>query len=80
MVKKCAVVNNNDAITVIKFDDTLVQLPSIHENKTQVHVAYENGKYFVVDRNYESNISQKKMAKSKRKSSNLEEIAEIIEK
>lgn len=52
MVKECPVIMNNDYVSVVKFGDTVVQLPSIKGNEKCVRVANENGKYFLVDSSY----------------------------
>lgn len=50
MVKECKVFLNNQYVTVIKFNDTDVQLPSIKKEADTIFVKYENGKYSVVDK------------------------------
>lgn len=51
MVKQCNVVLNNDLVTVVRFGEKNVQLPAIGKDAKAIHVAYENGRYFVVDGN-----------------------------
>ena len=60
MVKECKVLINNDAVTVIKYDDIKVQVPSIHRTANTVKVLYKNGKYTVVDDDYIEQKSKKK--------------------
>ena len=52
MVKQCRVLLHNDLVTVVRFGEKNVQLPSIGKGVDEVYVAYENGKYFVVNENY----------------------------
>lgn len=56
MVKECLVLKTNDVVTVVKFGNTLVQIPSIHSDAKTVRINFKNGKYFVVDENYKENI------------------------
>ena len=60
MVKECKVLINNDAVTVIEYDDIKVQVPSIHRIANTVKVLYKNGKYTVVDDDYVEQKSKKK--------------------
>ena len=65
MVKRCNVILNNNAITVINYDGKEVQIPSIQRNAKTVNVVLDNGKYIVVDDDYNDttkndNISSKK--------------------
>lgn len=48
MVKRCRVLLNNRAVTVIKYDDIEVQLPSIGLETEFVNVKYDNGRYEIV--------------------------------
>lgn len=50
MVKECLVILNNAAVTVIRYDETEVQLPSIHRKADKVFVKYENGRYTIVEK------------------------------
>lgn len=52
MLKRCKVLLNNDAVTVIDFDGKKVQLPAIKRKAIEVNVVFENGRYSVVDDNY----------------------------
>lgn len=47
MIKECPVIINNDAVTVVRFEDTDVQFPSIHKDVKKVNVKYDNGKYSI---------------------------------
>ena len=49
MVKECTVILNNEAVTVVKFDDIEIQFPSIRKNDKTVFVKYEDGNYSIVD-------------------------------
>ena len=50
MVKECPVLVNNDQVTVVKFNNTDVQFPSIKKNCKSVFVNFENGKYSIVEK------------------------------
>lgn len=60
MVKECKVLVNNDAVTVVKYDDIKVQVPSIHKDAKTVKVLCEDNKYTVVDDDYVEQKSKKK--------------------
>lgn len=49
MIKKCPVILNNKAVTVVKFGDVSVQLPSIKKDVKTVFLKYENERYSIVD-------------------------------
>lgn len=69
MIKECNVLINNDLVTVIRFGDIDVQLPSIHRNAKTVRVQYANGHYRVVSDDYKGPEQEAIPVKSKRKSS-----------
>lgn len=50
MTKVCDVIINNEAVTVVKFDDKEIQFPSIHKDVRAVIVKNDNGKYSIVDK------------------------------
>ena len=52
MIRKCPIIINNAAVTVVRFDDVEVQLPAIHRNATEVNVRFDSGKYTVVADDY----------------------------
>lgn len=52
MIKDCNVLINNEAVTVVRFEEVDVQLPSIHRSAKTIRVCYNNGKYSVVDDDY----------------------------
>ena len=52
MIKKCKVLLNNDAVSVVEFDGKKIQIPPIGEDKKEVAVLLKDGKYKVVDDNY----------------------------
>lgn len=49
MVKECSVVLNNDAVTVVRFNDIDIQFPSIKKDEQTVFVNCVNDKYSIVD-------------------------------
>lgn len=68
MVKDCKVTLNNEAVTVVCFGDVEIQFPSIHRDVKYLRVLYKNGRYSIVDDNYEepvvNNINKKKDKKT----------------
>ena len=64
MVKECLVVLNNEAVTVVKFDDKDIQFPSINKDVKKVFVNYENGKYSIVDEKYKAESVEKPKKKN----------------
>ena len=63
MTKECTVLLNNSAVTVVKFGEIEVQLPSIQRDAKKVFVKFENDRYAVVDKLDESEIQTKKKSK-----------------
>ena len=63
MTKECTVLLNNSAVTVVKFGDVEVQLPSIQRDAKKVFVKFENDRYAVVDKLDEPEIQTKKKSK-----------------
>jgi hypothetical protein len=49
MIKECLVTLENGVVTVVRYGDTLVQLPSVHAKTETIFVEYKDGKYAVVD-------------------------------
>ena len=81
MVKECLVVLNNEAVTVVKFDDKDIQFPSINKDAKKVFVNYENGKYSIVDEKYkaESVEKPKKKNNTSKKTTSEENVEKDIE-
>lgn len=63
MTKECTVLLNNSAVTVVKFGEVEVQLPSIQRDAKKVFVKFENDRYAVVDRLDEPEVQTKKKSK-----------------
>ena len=63
MTKECTVLLNNSAVTVVKFGDVEVQLPSIQRDAKKVFVKFENDRYAVVDKLDEPEVQTKKKSK-----------------
>ena len=63
MTKECTVLLNNSAVTVVKFGEVEVQLPSIQRDAKKVFVKFENDRYAVVDKLDEPEIQTKKKSK-----------------
>lgn len=82
MIKECNVLINNELVTVVRFGDIDVQLPSIHRNAETVRVQYADGHYRVVSDDYKEPEQDVIPVKSKRKSSKkttIEKDAKIAE-
>lgn len=80
MVKECTVILNNEAVTVVKFGDVSVQIPSIKKDVKTVFLKYENERYSIVDGMPEESDELKpeikstvKKRTSKKKTENIEE-------
>lgn len=67
MIKECPVILNNEEITAVKYNETIVQFPSIKRDVKTILVEYKNGKYFVVDENANNSTSISKTKKRGRK-------------
>lgn len=78
MVKECIVKLNNEVVTVVAYGDVDVQLPAIHKEAKTLFVNCEDGKYTVVDKDYQPNGAAVKKKRSKKKTTN-EEIAKNLE-
>ena len=63
MTKECTVLLNNSAVTVVKFGEVEVQLPSIQRDAKKVFVKFENDRYAVVDKLDEPEVQTKKKSK-----------------
>ena len=63
MTKECKVILNNSAVTVVKFGEIEVQLPSIQRDAKKVFVKFENDRYAVVDKLDEPEVQTKKKSK-----------------
>lgn len=60
MLKTCKVILNNQYVTVVNFGGTEVQFPSIRRKANEVNVLFENGKYMIVDDNYQIKAEETK--------------------
>lgn len=83
MVRECKVYLNNPYVTVVKFNDINIQLPSIKREADMIFVKYENGKYSVVDKLEPENKEIKTEIVPKRnkvkKTTNSETLSEITD-
>ena len=79
MVKECLVKINNDYITVVRYGDIDIQMPSIHKDIKTVFVKYENGKYSIVDKDFKIKTQKSNEKKSVKKKTTVEEVANKIE-
>ena len=52
MIKDCKVILNNERVTVIDFDGTAVQLPSIHRKAEYIKVKFDNDRHIVLPDDY----------------------------
>lgn len=73
MVKECLVILNNEAVTVVRYDDIDIQLPSIHKDAKTVFVNYENGRYSIVDESFAEKETVKPRKKKAIKKTTIEE-------
>ena len=48
MIKECQVILNNESVSVVKFDNTEVQLPPIGKDVKTVKIEREDGRYSIV--------------------------------
>ena len=59
MIQECKVILNNERVTVIDFDGTAVQLPSIHRKAEYIKVKFDNDRHIVLPDDYtETNIKE----------------------
>lgn len=79
MVKECLVILNNEVVTVVKYGKVDVQLPSIHKEAKTIFVACNDGKYSVVDENYEQKCALINEKKRTNKKTTIEEVAKDLE-
>lgn len=54
----CKVILNNQYVTVFDFGGIEVQVPSIHRKADMVNVLFENGRYMIVDDNYQQKAEE----------------------
>lgn len=64
MIKECPVILNNEAVTVVRFDNIDIQFASIGKNAKTIFVKSENGKYAMVN-NAEEQDKAKNINKTK---------------
>lgn len=69
MIKECKVLLQNEAVTVVRFDDIEVQLPTRNNKSKTVFVKCEDGKYTIV----EGNIPTEKKINKKTTKSNAKD-------
>lgn len=67
MIKECRVIRNNEAYTLVRFDNIEIQFPPIGKDVEKVFVKHENDKYIIVDENEKDTKKQSKKKVSKRK-------------
>lgn len=68
MIKECSVLLNNEAVTVVKYDDDItIQFPSINRKAKTVFVKYEDGEYSIVDKDYKESAAKPKKKSTKKK-------------
>lgn len=65
MIKECKVLINNEAVTVFKYGDVEVQVPSIGRDAKTVKVVADNGTYKVVDDDYKEPVKVEKPKQDK---------------
>lgn len=68
MIKECSVLLNNEAVTVVKYDDDItIQFPSINRKAKTVFVKYEDGEYSIVDKDYKESAAKQRRRAQRRK-------------
>lgn len=75
MVKRCEVIKNNDAVTVVLFGETEIQFPSIHKNVKTVYVCSSKEGYHIVD----AEVCEKHIEIPKKKKSVAKKAQKIVE-
>lgn len=65
MLKECKVLLNNEAVTVIQYDDIQVQIPAIGR-KTAVVKVKDDGHYTVVPDDYSEPVEKKPRTRKKK--------------
>lgn len=76
MIKRCRVKLNNDAVTVVSYDDMDIQFPAIHTNASSVNVLNDGGRYAIVPDNYSGNAVLPEKSKKRVKKTTVQECAE----
>lgn len=76
MVKECKILKANECLTVVRFGEKDIQLPPIEASASSIFVAYEKGKYFVVNSEYKD-ASEQAMRRSKK--ATIKNVEEPIE-
>ena len=67
MIKECRVIRNNEAYTLVRFDNIEIQFPPIGKDVEKVFVKHENDRYIIVDENEKDTKGQPKKKVSKKK-------------
>ena len=65
MIKECKVLFNNEAVTVIQYDDIQVQIPAIGRKASVVKVK-DDGHYTVVPDDYSEPVEKKHRTRKKK--------------
>lgn len=66
MIKECPVILHNEAVTVVKYDNTNVQFPSIKEDVKTVFVEHEGDTYKILDKIPEEPVVKKRGSRKKK--------------
>lgn len=77
MVKECRVIRNNDAYTLVRFDNIEIQFPPIGKDVEKVFVKHENDKYIIVDENDKKDTEEQPKKKISKRKAIIEK--EVIE-
>ena len=67
MVKKCKVLINNSAVTVIDYEGIKVQIPSVGRSADYINIIFENGHYIAVSDDYKEPEIKKTTSKKSKK-------------
>lgn len=68
MVKKCRILIHNSAVTVVDFDGTHIQFPSIETQNKEIYVEDIDGRYSVVSEEEYKKFMRPKVDKKSKKS------------
>ena len=72
MIKECPVILNNEAVTVVRYGEVNVQLPSIKKDAKTIFVDYVDGRYVIVDGKKNTNVPKSRKKKNVAKKTTVE--------
>lgn len=68
MIKECKVISTNKKVSIAVFDGNKIQIPSRNIDNNVAYIKFENGRYYVSNRDdfEKTNIRKKQSKKEKR--------------